>query len=240
VFGGLPVAALPANLVGAPVAGPLMMWGMAAGLVAGWTGEWVARIVHFPTNVMIGWVAGVAHWGAAAPLGQLRVAHVAGLGLALAAGLVAHRRGRRGAVVLAGLVGGAVALAPAVAVLRPSAVDGRTLVTGARLWRSDGASVIVVDDLRASPEALLASLHLADVRTLDVLVVLRPGPAAAGDVGALLRRFPPRLVLAPAGHRLPGEVAVPPSGSRVVAGRLVVTVETEGPRLTATVARRNG
>jgi hypothetical protein len=197
----LPVAALPANLVGAPVAGPLMMWGMAGGLVAGWGGEWVAGIVHFPTNLMIAWVAGVAHWGAAAPLGQLRFVHLAGLGLALGAGVLAHRRGARGGVVAAGVVGAAVALAPALAVLRPAAADGRVLVPGARLWRHGGASVIVVDDLRASPEALLSSLHLADVRTVDVLVVLRPGSAAASDVDALLRRFPPRLVLAPLAAR---------------------------------------
>ncbi|HEX2047114.1 MAG TPA: ComEC/Rec2 family competence protein [Acidimicrobiales bacterium] len=235
VFGGLPVAALPANLIGAPVAGPLMMWGMSGGLVAGWAGEWVAKVVHFPTNLMIAWVAGVAHWGAAAPFGQLRLAHLSGLVLALGAGVLAHRRGFRGGVVVAGVVGAAVALAPAVAVLRPAAADGRVLVPGARLWRDGGASVIVVDDLRASPEALLSSLHLADVRTVDVLVVLRPGSAAATDVDPLLRRFPPRLVLAPAGHRLPGDVAVPPPGSRVSAGPLVVTIHADGPRLTAGV-----
>ena len=72
----------------------------------------------------------------------------------------------------------------------------------------------MVDDLRASPEAFLSALHLADVRRLDVLVVSRPGAAAAADVGAVLSRFPPRLVLAPAGHRLSGEVVVPPAGAR--------------------------
>ena len=38
VFDGLPVASLPANLLAVPVAGPLMMWGMAAGLPAGIVG----------------------------------------------------------------------------------------------------------------------------------------------------------------------------------------------------------
>ncbi|HEX2117554.1 MAG TPA: ComEC/Rec2 family competence protein, partial [Acidimicrobiales bacterium] len=120
VFGGLPVAALPANLLGAPVAGPLMMWGMAAGLVAGWAGQAGARLIHLPTDVMIRWVAGVARWGARVPLGQLRAAHIAGLLLALAVGVLAHRRGWRAGVVAAGLAGAAVALAPAVAVVRPS------------------------------------------------------------------------------------------------------------------------
>jgi len=237
VFGGLPVAALPANLLGAPVSGPLMMWGMAAGLVAGWTGDAMARIIHLPTGLMIRWVAGVAHWGAAAPLGQLRLVHVVALGAAAGVGTAAHRRERAGWVVVSGLAAAAVALAPAVAVLRPAGVDGRSLVPGARLWRDAGASVLVVEDLRASPEALLSALHQADVRALDVLVVTRPGAAAASDVRALLARFPPRLVLAPAGHRLPGEVTVPPAGTEVATGGVVVRIEADGKRLAVAVAR---
>jgi hypothetical protein len=93
----------------------------------------------------------------------------------------------------------------------------------------------VVDDLRASPEALLSSLHQADVRTLDVLVVTRAGAAAATDVRALLSRFPPRLVLAPAGHRLPGEVVVPPPGSEVAAGGVILTLHLEDRRLAVSV-----
>lgn len=236
VFGGLPVVALPANLLGAPVAGPLMMWGMAAGLVAGWAGDTVAGLLHLPTDLMIRWVAGVAHRGAEAPLGQLRAVHVAGLAVALAVGVVCQRRGRRVGVVLAGMMATAVALAPAVAVLRPSAVAGRSVVAGARLWRDGGASVLVVDDLRASPEALLSALHMADVRRLDVLVVIRPGVAAATDVAALVRRFPPRLLLGPTGHRLPGEVVVPAAGAEVVAGGLVLRFQETSPRLAVEVA----
>ena len=236
VFGGLPVAALPANLLGAPVAGPLMMWGMAAGLIAGWAGDTMARLIHLPSDLMIRWVAGVAHWGAHVPLGQLRAGHVAGLALTFALGVAARRRGLHGGVVVAGLVGAAVALAPAVAVLRPGSIDDRRVVPGARLWRVGGASVLVVDDLRASPEALLSALHLADVRRLDVLVVTRPGPAASADVAALLRRFSPRLILAPQGHRLSGgKVVVPPADSRVAAGGLVVGVEESSLRLVVSV-----
>jgi competence protein ComEC len=231
VFGGLPVAALPANLLGAPVAGPLMMWGMAAGLVAGWTGPGLAGLIHVPTDLMIRWVAAVARCGAAAPLGQLRMVHVAGLAVALGLGIGARHRGWRPGVAVAGLAAAAVALAPSVAVLRPSAVDGRSLVPGARLWREGGASVLVVDDLRASPEALLSALHMSDVRRIDVLVVVRPGVAAATDVAALLRRFPPRLVVAPTGHRLQREVVVPPVGAHMAAGSLIVHFRETSPRL---------
>jgi competence protein ComEC len=238
VFGGLPVSALPANLLAVPVAGPLMMWGMAAGLPAGWIGGGVARIVHLPTEAMIAWVAGVARWGAAAPLGQLRLVHVAALVGALAAAAVARRRRWRAGVVVAGAAVAAVAAAPAFAVLRPSAVDGRTLVPGARLWRSGGATVLVVDDLKASPEAFLSSLHQADVRRLDVLVVVRPGAAASSNVSAVLHRFPPRLVLAPAGHRLAGDVVIPPAGSEMAAGSLFVDFGDVSPRLGVRVGTR--
>jgi hypothetical protein len=212
-----------------------MMWGMAAGVAAGWTGGPVARLLHLPTGLMITWVAGVAHRSAALPLGQLRLWHVAGLVVLLAVAVVAHRHGRPAAVVATAMAGGAVALAPAVAVLRPSAVHGRSLVSGARLWRIGGSSVLVVDDLRASPGALLSSLHRADVQRLDVVVVTRPGRAAASDVDALLRRFPPRLLLAPAGNRLGGVVTVPPPGTTVGTGGLVVAIGADGPRLTAMV-----
>ena len=236
VFGGMPVAALPANLLGAPVAGPLMMWGMAAGLVAGWAGPGAARILHLPTDLMIRWVAGVAHWGAALPLGQFRLVHVVALAAAAAGAIAAHHAGRRPGSALAAALAVVATLAPAVAVLHPSAVDGRSLVPGARLWRAGGASVVVVDDLKASPEAFLSSLHQADVYRLDVLVVTRPGPAASADVAAVLRRFPPAVLLAPPGHRLPGDVASPPPGSVVESGGLVVTVDADRPRLVVRVA----
>jgi len=234
-FGGLPVAALPANLLAVPVAGPIMMWGMAAGLAAGWTGGLGARLLHLPTGLAIAWVDGVAHRSAALPLGQLRLWHVVALVGAGALGVAAHRRGWRPAVALAGVAAAAVALAPAVAVLRPAPAHGRTLVPGARLWRDGGATVVVIDDLQASPAALLSSLHDADVRVLDVVVVTRPGVAAASDADALLRRFPPRLLLGPPGHRLPGDVSVPPAGSQVEVGGLVVGFNDDGPRLTVTV-----
>ena len=60
VFGSIPLAALPANLLVAPVVGPLMMWGLVAGLPAGVLGERAARVVHLPTAIAIAWVDFVA------------------------------------------------------------------------------------------------------------------------------------------------------------------------------------
>jgi competence protein ComEC len=78
VFGGVPVASLPANLLAIPAAGPVMMWGLAAGLPAGMAGGAVAALVHVPTRLLIGWVAFVARQFAHAPLGQIRAGHLLG------------------------------------------------------------------------------------------------------------------------------------------------------------------
>src|SRR5438270_11108130 len=66
VFGGVPVASLPANLLAVPAAGPVMMWGLAAGLPAGVFGGTLATLVDVPTRVLIEWIAGAARWSAGA------------------------------------------------------------------------------------------------------------------------------------------------------------------------------
>ncbi|HVE45153.1 MAG TPA: ComEC/Rec2 family competence protein [Acidimicrobiales bacterium] len=76
VFGGLPVASLPANLLAVPAAGPVMVWGLAGGLPAGFVGGPLATLVHLPTRLLVGWIAGVARWAADLPLGQLGAPHV--------------------------------------------------------------------------------------------------------------------------------------------------------------------
>ena len=71
VFGSLPLAALPANLLAVPAAGPLMMWGMAAGVPAGLVGGRAGAALHLPTRLLMAWVEGVAHWAAHLPLPTL-------------------------------------------------------------------------------------------------------------------------------------------------------------------------
>ena len=65
---GLPLAAVPANLVAGPVAGPVMAWGMTAGLVAGVVGGPVAELIHLPTAAASWWLHTVAATAADAPL----------------------------------------------------------------------------------------------------------------------------------------------------------------------------
>lgn len=96
VFGSMPLASIPANLLAVPLSGPLMMWGMVAGLPAGLAGGRVATALHWPTALMIGWIDGVARW--AAGLGAPTVGPGAALaGAAVALGVLALHRvsGRR-------------------------------------------------------------------------------------------------------------------------------------------------
>jgi len=237
IFGGLPVASLPANLLAVPVAGPLMVWGVVAGLPAGLVGEPVARWVHVPTALMVGWVAGVARWLAALPLGQLGLGHVTLLAALAGVAVACGRSSRPAGARLAGASLAAVLAAPAAAVALPPPLDGRPVAPGARVWRGGGATVLVVDDLEASPDRLLSGLRAASVRRLDVVVVARPGITAARAVEPTLRRFRPGLLLAPPGHRLVGAV-VPAVGSSVAAGPLSVAVDAAAPRLEVRVSPR--
>jgi competence protein ComEC len=67
VFGAPSVAALPANLLAVPVAGPVMVWGLTGGLVAGLVPPSVRAILQLPARGALRWLAVVARVGAAAP-----------------------------------------------------------------------------------------------------------------------------------------------------------------------------
>jgi competence protein ComEC len=189
VFGGVPVASLPANLLAVPAAGPVMMWGVAAGLPAGVVGGALARAVCAPTAVLIGWIAGVARWSSSAPLGQLGIPHVLVLGLLVLGGaLVRTRRGRLAIVGCAAVV----LLQPAAALANGRPPWHVTPLAGVDLYRWEGANVLVVDTAR--PDQLLRAVHGTGVRTIDVLVVRRQSRTTMEAVGSLVARIPARRI----------------------------------------------
>ena len=63
VFGRLPLVSIPANLLAVPVAGAVMLYGMPAGLVAGWCPP-LAPLLMFPARIGVRWVDTVAGVGA--------------------------------------------------------------------------------------------------------------------------------------------------------------------------------
>ncbi len=96
VFGPLPLASIPSNLLAAPAAGPLMVWGLPMGLLAGLVPR-LAPLAHLPSLVLVRWIAIVARIGERLPVGRVGPRGLAAVGLAVAVALtVRHRRRRNG------------------------------------------------------------------------------------------------------------------------------------------------
>jgi competence protein ComEC len=71
VFGSMPLVALPANLLAVPLAGPLTMWGLVAGVVAGLVGHGApafAALIQLPTVGLLHAVMGVAQVASRVPV----------------------------------------------------------------------------------------------------------------------------------------------------------------------------
>ena len=96
-FGVPSVAALPANLLAVPAAGPVMVWGLTGGLVAGLLPRSVRAVVQLPARGALRWLAVVARVGARVPAPAwwwLVVGAVAGVAVrSRAAGRVPRRVG---------------------------------------------------------------------------------------------------------------------------------------------------
>jgi competence protein ComEC len=93
VFGRLPLVSVPANLLAVPAAGAVMLYGMPAGLLAGWMPA-IAPIVMLPARFGTRWVDTVAILGAhLEPDPRWSVA--GWLSIAMVTGIFAVRTARR-------------------------------------------------------------------------------------------------------------------------------------------------
>ncbi len=231
-FGTVPLVSLPANVLAVPLAGPLMMWGLTAGPVAGLATPFAA-IIHLPTHAVLAWEAGVATWSSRIPLAPVGFVGTAVIGVAAAAWLAGRHvpAARRGA--LNGLALSLVAVVLVSALRGPPGVNGAELDDGARLWVLRGRSVLLVGG-RVSPRVLQA-LRDRHVHRLDVLVVSRPGTSAADAAWPIVQAFRPRVTLAPEHHQLAG-ARTARRGAVVRVGALEVDVTDAGPPLAIRVA----
>ncbi len=229
-FGPIPVASLPANLLAVPVAGVVMVWGLTAGLVAGVVGEPLVSLLHAPTRLALGWLELVAERSARAPLGELGLVHIVGLGAGLGIATLAdgRERLRRAGQLTAGLaVVAAVLSAHSPPPLRSAPVAGVVR------WHAGGTDVVVLGGVggRTSlgAETVLEALRRTRVGGIDLLVVAdasvppsvvealrraHPTAAVVAQGAALLDAVPTAVI------RVPGEGAVVPLGALTV--RLVV------------------
>ena len=161
-FGSIPVASLPANLLVGPVAGPVMLWGLTAGPLAGLLGGVFAEVAHRPTSWGTGWMRYVAQQAAVAPFGQLTVAHLIAGSVAVGGALVVGKRRLAGAVALV------ILSLPSLVFVRtqPGRVEPETGL--AITWSGE---VAVEIDEQASLRVLLPALRLNGIRQIDVLII---------------------------------------------------------------------
>jgi competence protein ComEC len=240
IFSTIPVAALPANLLAVPAAGPVMVWGLTAGVAAGLLGSGAATVLHVPTRVLLWWLAHVAGWFAELPLGSLRWSHL--LALAAVAGLVVVARtcraGPRWAAGTARVGAVGVTAVLLAAALLPAPRDGPRLGlgAGAELWIGPrGSGTILILDGRARLVTILDGMRAAGVRHVDVVVARTVSRSGADTAAAVVDRFRPDLVLAPPGSTVPRAV-VPESGTSLDLEGLNAVVVVTGSRLDVEVS----
>jgi ComEC/Rec2-related protein len=199
-FGGMPLAALPANILAAPAAGPIMMWGLTAGVIAGIIGGPVAAIVHLPTRALVWWIATVARVAARAPLGELRARHLLVLSIAaIVFALARTTTGRHLAVALA-----VVALVQPPLTFGHLAAGQHSLATGITVLRgADGTTVLTIHDT-ARARSTLEALRRHGVRRVALVVAVDGGRASGEVVRAVRSRLTIGEIWAPSQHQIRG------------------------------------
>lgn len=220
-FGSMPLAALPANLLAAPVAGPVMMWGLGAGLPAGLLPPRLAEILHIPTRLMVWWIDEVARRSAYLPMGSVRSVHL----IIIIMALLMYKSIRyldAGAVYMRMVVVALLTLVlthPVIESVRqpPMLMDRDQAV---QIYRRGAATVVVLGNVN-NAAAILEQLREAHVRHIDVLATQHGGRSNAVVVAAIIDVYAPELILAPKNHRIPGASVLAP-GSWIGVGDFMV------------------
>lgn len=236
-FGPLPVASFPANLLAVPAAGLVMVWGLTAGLLAGFAGGWVAELVHQATRLLLIWLVEVAGRCARLPLGELDAAHVLGVAAGLAAAVAGHHV-RSSTVWRAGLAVASLSLLAAVVVVQAPVPLRSDLMPGVVRWHDRSAEVVVLGGAGGrtplGAEAVLAALRQAHVAAIDLVVVADPSVSGA-VVTAVERRHPIGSIVVAGGAgpfdvRAP-VVAAPRPRARLEVGSVEVLLTVTADRL---------
>lgn len=197
IAGPLPVSAFAANLAAVPAAGPVMVWGLTGGLVAGLLPQPVAVVVQLPARVLVGWLLFVAELAGRFPLLWLPpMAALLLLGVLVIVAIARHRRDHReaerdhrspyGAVLFAVATIGVLVL---VVVAPVGPAQGTTALGPGASLEVAGTTRVVVVDGRARAGTVLGRLRRVGAHGVD-LVVVRTDGASGARVAALLA---PRL-----------------------------------------------
>jgi competence protein ComEC len=224
-FDGLPVASLPSNLLAGPAAGPVMMWGLTGGLLAGVVPSWLAGWLHVPTRAAVWWIDSVAGTVPDVPLGRLGGVHVVLLFAAGAFGLrQAGPAGRSAAAVV--LV--VVLLHPGVMLLATPAssqmIDGDSII-----WRDETTTVVELDSA-TRPQKVLSALRASNVEQIDLVIVHQSSFANAALIGWIRTHHHIASIWAPKLSMGVGET-VPVEGSVLLVDGVTLTIEYDDDKL---------
>ena len=184
LFGPLPLASLPANLLAGPASGAVMIWGCTGGLLAGVLGGPAADALHLPTKALMCWIGGVARLSAAAP-----PANLGGMSLGLIAAAVGvSLKWRRRGPALVSLVVVIVVLGQSITGAPTPAPGTSALGDGVLVHCANHDCVVTLDD-PVSARRVLERLRVAGVRNV-VLIAATDGDRSDADaVLALHSRF---------------------------------------------------
>ena len=224
-FDGLPVASLPANLLAGPAAGPVMMWGLTGGLVAGVVPQRLAEWLHMPTQLALWWIDSVAALVPRLPLGRLGAVHVVLLFLFGAFGLRQASRLGRGAA----LVGLVVTLGHPAVALATMPHETQMVDADSVIWHDDNVTVLQVAG-RSQPEQILSTLRMANIDEIDLVIVEQSSFAHASLIGGLRTHYRVHVVWAPAITLGVGEI-IPETVSGSLVDGVILTTHLDGDRL---------
>lgn len=230
-FGPPSLLAIPANILAAPAAAFIMMWGCTAGVLAGVVPDLLATALHAPTRLALVWVTQVAAFASRPSLTPFAAGSAA---LAASVLLVrsVRRRGERRMLIVMFLVT-AVPLVPLVAIHVRSDDGGCSRNAGAVVCRSSVSSQSVVSvDGGVDVRALLGTLRSGGITQIDLLVRTSPSTGAMTVVEQLEQRVHVRAKIGPEDL---GAEAI--SSTRTLhVGSIEVTIRGDGSRLVATLA----
>ena len=195
-FGPPSLFAIPANILAAPAAAFIMMWGCTAGVIAGVVPDLLAAVLHWPTRLALLWVTHVAAFVSRPSLTPFAAGCAAFIALVLLVRLVRRRSERRMLFVL--LLVTLVPLVMLVGIRLHGHEGGCTKTAGATICRSsvDATTVVAVGggvDVRA----LLGALRSAGTTELDLLVRTSSAAAAMTAVEQLEQRVEVRSRIGP-------------------------------------------
>ena len=224
-FGQLSIVAVPANLVAAPAAAGVMMWGLVIGPIAGLSPPAVAMWLHLPTRVFLWWIDRVAALASRADVGEVTSWHLAAIAVG---GVLWSVRSRTFMVprwlivaLIAGGLGMPIVVPNELPAGRHRAVDGVEIVRS-----SDGIDLVLLNGSAREAETIEA-LRRARLGRIDLLIAIDGSRSTGRLVRLVDQRFDVVDVWAPEGHEVPAARTVSPMEG-VVGSLRIETTAGEG------------